>query len=127
MVLRAVSGRGMDQHIQSIAIQHQPGNHFAKLIGRKSDLIHGLQMRADEFVMPPPELYIKLSQSFAHPRSRLLRSWIIVDMRVITFNLGRRLSHSFTSEFIPRILAKFLLTTAQVPEHELPNACRRTV
>src|SRR5512132_3982367 len=60
VVVDRVVGQRMDQHIQAVAMQHQPLSDGLKLLGREDDLDVGDWMWADRLVAEPAELDLAL-------------------------------------------------------------------
>src|SRR5215813_11088286 len=75
----------MNQHVQAVAVQHQPLDNGLKLLGRADDLDVGNRMWADWLVAESADLdWALLAEDGAEPlgrRAGLCR--IVVDMRVI--------------------------------------------
>src|SRR5258706_5518037 len=55
MIALAVAGLGMHQDGEPLAVEHQPRHHPGELLGREERLVHRLQMRPDELVVPAAE------------------------------------------------------------------------
>src|SRR5262245_21735364 len=75
----------MDQHVQAVAVQHQPLDDGLKLRGREDDLDVGDRMWSDRFVAEPANLdRTLLAEGGAEPLGRRAGPCrIVVDMRVI--------------------------------------------
>src|SRR5256885_12374666 len=95
----------MDQHVETVAVEHQPLDDGLKLVGLEDDLSVGDRMRPDWLVAKAAELDLELlADDGAHAlggRTRLLR--IVVDVRVIA-SVRDGVGHQATSA-APRFLA----------------------
>src|SRR5215510_11317574 len=76
----------MDQHVQAVAVQHQPLDDGLKLLGREDDLDVGDRMRADRLITEPADLdWALLAEDGAEPLGcRARPGRIVVDVCVIT-------------------------------------------
>ena len=84
MVGQVVSGLGMDEDGEPVAVEHQPGNDPRELARREGHLVHGPGVRADGFIPPSAEPHLEArGESLAQTLGLLPARRVVVDVGVI--------------------------------------------
>jgi len=90
MIRHVVAGIGMYKHREAPSVLHQPRHNGCELVQPKSDLIHGLRVRAHRLVPPATHNDFKasfqLGPQFGSDRPVIV---IVIDVRVVAGNRVR--------------------------------------
>src|SRR2546429_3392129 len=112
MIPSRVGSIRMDQNAEIAVVEHQPRDQLGKYVAGKGHLVHGLIVRTDLDVVPPPK---RDREALADPGAQLLglgprRRRIVVDMGVV----ARDLAH-WSRTARPRLTRHCLRSTPSLP------------